>query len=232
MGKYIKIIVVALSSCIALQLNAQVISDKTLDELKGTVSSCTTRVFKAVDKFGEITKGDLSSEKTTTYDKKGFKLSDSKYRYENTYAPTGKISDIDIFIGSTLNLKRKFNHQSIKTTETVYGQDGSSEDHIVWTRNKSVAGDNPCFKTTTYNAVGAPVKYIETCDGRSIKICTYTYNSKGALKIMKTTYPDFYNQDYTLTYSQYKYDAKGNWIYRVIQDNGDVIAIVEREIEY
>lgn len=232
MGKYIKIVVVAIISSISLCANAQVVSDKTRDELKGSVSSCTTRVFKAVDKFGEITKGELSSEETIVYDNKGFKLSDSKYHYENSYTPAGKISVIDRYVGSALNQKRKFNHQSLKTTETVYGQDGSREDYIVWTKNKSVAGDNPCFKTTTYNAAGAPVKYVEACDGRSIKICIYSYNAKGGLQTIKTTYPDFYNQNYTLTYSQYKYDAKGNWIYRVIRDNGDVIAIVEREIEY
>ena len=35
-----------------------------------------------------------------------------------------------------------------------------------------------------------------------------------------------------ISYSKYKYDAKGNWIYRVKTQDGDVIAIEERKITY
>lgn len=230
MTKAIKFIVAVIISCVGLQANAQVICDKTKDELKGVVSSCTTRVFKAVDKFGEIQKGDLSSEETTTYDKKGFKLSDSKYRYENSYTSSGKISVVDIYVGSTLNKKRKFNHQSLKTIETVYGEDGAKKGDIVWTKNKSVDNaSDASTTTTTYNVSGNPVgQRIEM--GNFLTLVEYAYNPKGFCENMKMTIP--YVATRTISYSQYKYDTKGNWVYRVKSQDGEVIEIEEREITY
>ena len=231
MKKVIRLIVVAIISCIVFQGKAQVISDRARDGLKGKVSSCTTKVYKAADKFGEIQEGSLLSDETVIYDKHGFKLSDKEHRYENKYAQTDKISIIDVYKGSILYRKHIFEHKSGKAIETVYDESGDKIESIIWTPNKSVISDY-CTETTTYNGSGQTIKKVQRCDGRTIRIYTYSYNSRSAPIKFKSSYPDFYNQDETITYSQYKYDSKGNWTYRVNSRNGSVVSIVKREIEY
>lgn len=82
--------------------------------------------------------------------------------------------------------------------------------------------------TTTYNAAGLATK--EVIDLGAFKtIALYTYNAKGALSTLKMEIVGSYAKR-NISYSKYKYDAKGNWIYRVKTQDGDVIAIEERKI--
>ena len=84
--------------------------------------------------------------------------------------------------------------------------------------------------TTTYNAAGLATK--EVIDIGAFKtIALYTYNAKGALSTLKMEIVRNYAK-HNISYSKYKYDAKGNWIYRVKTQYGDVIAIEERKITY
>lgn len=220
---------------------AQVISDLTLNGLKGAVEYCETTAYAAIDQFGEINYGDVIRQSYEEYDTKGFITrcgsTDNEYSsfyvFVNSYNPSGNIEVIDRYDqNGKLVVRQKFVYTVGKAVETVYGNiiNGSTgrQGDIIWTKGKKVDNVGLFKPIYYYDAYNRLIKYTQkNIEGGDI-ITTYTYNNKGALSEISSTL--FILNSY---YSNYKYDEKGNWILRVEHNfNGNAKEIEVRNIIY
>ena len=85
--------------------------DPTDLNLKGKVKTLTETMFKAVDKFGEIQKGEIQGKDIILFNDKGNRI---EYNYYNS--DDGRLSENDIF---------KYDDKGNKLEKTSYNSDGS-----------------------------------------------------------------------------------------------------------
>ena len=183
-------------------------NDLTEENLKGKVKSITENTYEAVDKFGQIEKGDVLVDSSAVYtddghfkiyNEKGNKIEENYYNsngsliYKNTYKYDEKGNKIE---------ENYYNSNGRLYSKTTYKYD--EKGNII---EKNNYDSNDLFNKTTY-------KYDEK--GNTIEI--NNYNSDGRL-------------DSKYTY-KYKYDKNNNWIQQVKYKNNKPIQITERIIEY
>ena len=223
-----KIILVILSVLCLVSCNqSEKKNDLTEENLKGKVKSIKETLYEAVDKFGQIEKGDVLNNYFNIYNEKGNKIEENRYD-----------SDGSLYFKDTY----KYDEKGNKIEENRYNSDGSlySKTTYKYDEKGNMIEDNFydsddgsfIYKNTyKYDEKGNKIEeYHYDEDGKFIYKNTYKYDEKGNIIEEKIYHSDgrFGN---TYTY-KYEYDKNNNWTQRIKYKNTIPRRITERIIEY
>ena len=177
-------------------------------KLNGKVKSIREIPYKAVEKFGEVAKGDaldiIGENLQITFNEKGNKLE------ENWFNPDGRLFSKYTY---------KYDDKGNKLEENSFNSDGSLNSKY----------------TYKYDDKGNKIElnYFNS-DGSLFLKSTSKYDDKGN-EIERNSFISDVNLDDKYTY-KYTYDQQGNWIQRIAYKVKNGVEkpsrIVERTIEY
>ncbi len=211
-------------------------NDLTEENLKGKVKSIKETTYEAVDKFGQIEKGNVfydrfsllfNSPFTIIYNEKGNKIE------KNYYNSDGSLKSKTTY---------KYDEKGNNIEENIYGSDGSLKSKTTYKYDKK--GNN--IEENTYDSDSrlnfkATYKYNEKgniieknyydSDGRLNFKATYKYDKKGNNIEYNICYSDGSLDKTTYKY-KYEYDKNNNWTQQVTYENNKPTQITERIIEY
>ena len=182
-------------------------NDLTEEKLKGKVKSIREIPYEAVEKFGEVVKGDalgFGKNLQITFNEKGNKLE------ENWFNPDGRLD---------FKWTYKYDDKGNQIEENGFNSDGRLS-----------------FKSTyKYDDKGNKIEQNSfNPDGSLGSKYTYKYDDKGN-KIEENSFNPDGSLYYKATY-KYTYDQQGNWTqqitYKVKNGVEKPSQIVERTIEY
>ena len=183
-------------------------NDLTEENLKGKVKSITENTYEAVDKFGQIEKGDVLVDSSAVYTDDGhFKIYNEKGNKieENYYNSNGRLYS--------------------KTTYKYDEKGNMIEDNFYDSDDGSLIYKN----TYKYDEKGNKIEeYHYDEDGKFNYKYTYKYDEKGN-NIEKNNYDSNGRLDSKHTY---EYDKNNNWTQRIEYKNTIPHRITERIIEY
>ena len=183
-------------------------NDLTEENLKGKVKSITENTYEAVDKFGQIEKGDVIVDSSAVYTDDGrFKIYNEKGNKieENYYNSNGRLYS--------------------KTTYKYDEKGNMIEDNFYDSDDGSLIYKN----TYKYDEKGNKIEeYHYDEDGKFNYKYTYKYDEKGNI-IEENHYDSNGRLDSKYTY---EYDKNNNWIQRIEYKNTIPHRITERIIEY
>jgi hypothetical protein len=193
--------------------------------LKGKVKQLQENTYRAVEKNGEIQKGDINSSITYIFNDQGNKMEENVY-YKGTlykkitykYDDTGKMIEENWYNpnGSKITYNCKYDAKGNKIELHVYSTDGNLD----------------MKQTYKYDTKGNKIEmnvYIGDNGSLDSKY-TYKYDDKGD-KMEENEYRKDGSLDYKCTY-KHEYDKNLNWIKQTEYKNGAPNKITEREIEY
>ncbi len=230
-----KIILVILSVLCLVSCNqSEKKNDLTEENLKGKVKSITENTYEAVDKFGQIEKGDVLVDSSAVYtddghfkiyNEKGNKIEENYYNsngsliYKNTYKYDEKGNKIE---------ENYYNSNGRLYSKTTYKYDEKGnmiEDNFYDSDDGSLIYKN----TYKYDEKGNKIEeYHYDEDGKFNYKYTYKYDEKGN-NIEKNNYDSNGRLDSKYTY---EYDKNNNWTQRIQYKNTIPHRITERIIEY
>ena len=218
--------VLSLVSYGQLEKKSEKKNDLTEENLKGKVKSIKETTYKAVDKFGQIEKGDVLNNYFNIYNEKGNKIED------NFYDSDGNLSSKDTY---------EYDEKGNKIEKNVYDSNGRF--HSKYTYKYDEKGN--MIEDNVYDSNGRlyfkkTYKYDEkgnkieenwyNSDGRLHSKYTYKYDEKG-----NNIEENYYNSNGRLyekhTY-KYEYDKNNNWTQRIEYKNTIPHRITEKIIEY
>ena len=183
-------------------------NDLTEENLKGKVKSITENTYEAVDKFGQIEKGDVLVHSSAVYTDAGhFEICNEKGNKieENYYNSNGRLYS--------------------KTTYKYDEKGNMIEDNFYDSDDGSLIYKN----TYKYDEKGNKIEeYHYDEDGKFNYKNTYKYDEKGN-NIEKNNYDSNGRLDSKYTY---EYDKNNNWTQRIEYKNTIPHRITERIIEY
>ena len=229
-----KKIILAILSVLYLVSYGQLEKKNNLTEenLKGKVKSIKENTYEAVDKFGQIKKGNVfydgfSSPFTIIYNEKGNKIKICRYdKYgkidnKNTYKYDEKGNNIEhnTYDYGRLALKDiyKYDEKGNKIEENTYDSDGRLFFKYIYKYDEK--GNNIEKNKYDYN-------------GRLDSKTTYKYDEKGNTIEQNTYYyDDRPAENYSYKY-EYEYDKNNNWTQKIQYRNTIPNSIKERIIEY
>ena len=204
-----KIILVILSVLYLVSCNqSEKKNDLTEENLKGKVKSITENTYEAVDKFGQIEKGNVLVDSSAVYTDDGrFKIYNEKGNKieENYYNSNGRLIYKNTY---------KYDEKGNIIEENYYNSNG---------RLYSKA-------TYKYDEKGNMIEdnFYDSDNGSLIYKNTYKYDEKGN-NIEKNNYDSNGRLDSKHTY---EYDKNNNWTQRIEYKNTIPHRITERIIEY
>ena len=201
-------------------------NDLTEENLKGKVKSIKETLYEAVDKFGQIEKGNWFNNYFTIYDKKGNIIEENDYDSDGSlnskttykYDEKGnKIEENDYDSDGRLSYKYtyKYDEKGNIIEENHYDSDGRLRSKYTYKYDKK----GNMIEANFYNSDGS----------LSFKF-TYKYDEKG--NMIEVTY---YDSDGSLNYKttyKYEYDKNNNWTQKIQYRNTIPNIITERIIEY
>ena len=203
-----KIILVILSVLCLVSCNqSEKKNDLTEENLKGKVKSITENTYEAVDKLGQIEKGDVLVDSSAVYTDDGrFKIYNEKGNKieENYYNSNGRLIYKNTY---------KYDEKGNKIEENYYNSNGR------------------LYSKTTYkyDEKGNKIEdYHYDEDGKFNYKYTYKYDEKGNI-IEENHYDSNGRLDSKYTY---EYDKNNNWTQRIEYKNTIPHRITERIIEY
>ena len=204
-----KIILATLSVLCLVSCNqSEKKNDLTEENLKGKVKSITENTYEAVDKFGQIEKGDVLVDSSAVYTDDGhFKIYNEKGNKieENYYNSNGSLIYKNTY---------KYDEKGNMIEDNFYDSDDGS---LIYKN------------TYKYDEKGNKIEeYHYDEDGKFNYKYTYKYNEKGNM-IEKNNYDSNGRLDYKYTY---EYDKNNNWTQRIEYKNTIPHRITERIIEY
>ena len=186
----------------------KIINDLTKKKLKGKVKSIKETTYQAVEKFGQIEKGDVLVDSSAVYTDDGhFKIYNEKGNKieENYYNSNGRLYS--------------------KTTYKYDEKGNMIEDNFYDSDDGSLIYKN----TYKYDEKGNKIEeYHYDEDGKFNYKYTYKYDEKGN-NIEKNNYDSNGRLDSKYTY---EYDKNNNWTQRIEYKNTIPHRITERIIEY
>ena len=229
-------------------------------KLNGKVKSIREIPYKAVEKFGEVAKGDaldiIGENLQITFNEKGNKLEEnwfnpdgrlfSKYTYK--YDDKGnKLEENSFNSDGSLNSKYtyKYDDKGNKIESNLFNSDGRFSGMLTYKYDDKgnqieanlFNSDGSLFSKYTYkyDDKGNQIeKNSFNSDGRLFYKYTYKYDDKGN-KLEENLLNSDVNLDDKYTY-KYTYDQQGNWIQRIAYKVKNGVEkpsqIVERTIEY
>ena len=204
-----KIILVILSVLCLVSCNqSEKKNDLTEENLKGKVKSITENTYEAVEKFGQIEKGDVLVDSSAVYTDDGhFKIYNEKGNKieENYYNSNGSLIYKNTY---------KYDEKGNKIEENYYNSNGRlySKTTYKYDEKGNMIEDN----------------FYDSDDGSLIYKNTYKYDEKGN-NIEKNNYDSNGRLDSKYTY---EYDKNNNWTQRIEYKNTIPHRITERIIEY
>ena len=204
-----KIILVILSVLCLVSCNqSEKKNDLTEENLKGKVKSITENTYEAVDKFGQIEKGDVLVDSSAVYTDDGrFKIYNEKGNKieENYYNSNGSLIYKNTY---------KYDEKGNKIEENYYNSNGRlySKTTYKYDEKGNMIEDN----------------FYDSDDGSLIYKNTYKYDEKGNI-IEENHYDSNGRLDSKYTY---EYDKNNNWTQRIEYKNTIPHRITERIIEY
>ena len=204
-----KIILVILSVLCLVSCNqSEKKNDLTEENLKGKVKSITENTYEAVDKFGQIEKGDVLVDSSAVYTDDGhFKIYNEKGNKieENYYNSNGSLIYKNTY---------KYDEKGNIIEENYYNSNGRlySKTTYKYDEKGNMIEDN----------------FYDSDDGSLIYKNTYKYDEKGN-NIEKNNYDSNGRLDSKYTY---EYDKNNNWTQRIEYKNTIPHRITERIIEY
>ena len=204
-----KIILVILSVLCLVSCNqSEKKNDLTEENLKGKVKSITENTYEAVDKFGQIEKGDILVDSSAVYTDDGhFKIYNEKGNKieENYYNSNGSLIYKNTY---------KYDEKGNKIEENYYNSNGRlySKTTYKYDEKGNMIEDN----------------FYDSDDGSLIYKNTYKYDEKGNI-IEENHYDSNGRLDSKYTY---EYDKNNNWTQRIEYKNTIPHRITERIIEY
>ena len=221
-----KIILATLSVlCLVSCKQSEKKNDLTEENLKGKVKSIKGNTYEAIDKFGQIEKGDVLDAYFNIYNEKGNKIEDNSYdsdgslEYKYTYKYDKKENKIEenFYIYGGLNSKSiyKYNEKGNKIELNVYDSDGRLVSKYTYKYDEK----GNMIEENWYNS-----------DGRLNSKTTYKYDEKGN-NIEENNYDSDGRLGKNYTY-KYEYDKNNNWTQRIEYKNTIPVNITERIIEY
>ena len=183
-------------------------NDLTEENLKGKVKSITENTYEAVDKFGQIEKGDVLVDSSAVYTDDGhFKIYNEKGNKieENYYNSNGSLIYKNTY---------KYDEKGNIIEENYYNSNGRlySKTTYKYDEKGNMIEDN----------------FYDSDDGSLIYKNTYKYDEKGN-NIEKNNYDSNGRLDSKYTY---EYDKNNNWTQRIEYKNTIPHRITERIIEY
>lgn len=204
--------------------NEKVKNDLVRANLKGKVKSIIEYDYETAQKDVIIQKAYLNRKREYSYDKKGMELEESmynsegilqlKYKYawetnkkqiqETTYSINGNLSNKTIF---------EFDEQGNKRDGISYGSINTKY----------------TFKTNTQGEIIEQI--ISTESAEFLLKFTNNYNSNGDI-IEKISYNSDGNISTKSIFTHQEYDKNKNWIKRTEAENGKIISLTERVLEY
>ena len=204
-----KIILVILSVLCLVSCNqSEKKNDLTEENLKGKVKSITENTYEAVNKFGQIEKGDVLVDSSAVYTDDGrFKIYNEKGNKieENYYNSNGSLIYKNTY---------KYDEKGNKIEENYYNSNGRlySKTTYKYDEKGNMIEDN----------------FYDSDDGSLIYKNTYKYDEKGNI-IEENHYDSNGRLDSKYTY---EYDKNNNWTQRIEYKNTIPHRITERIIEY
>ncbi len=193
--------------------------------LKGQVKQLQENTYDAVEKFGEIQKGDINSSITYIFNDKGNKMEENVYYKGSLYKKiTYKYDDKGKMIeenwykpdGSKITYNCKYDDKRNKTEMNVYDSNGILDSKHTYKFNDK--GNKIEWNEYGYDLNGGII------DSNKI---TYKYDEKG--NKMEEDWSGSLSYKYTY---KYEYEKNLNWI-KQSQYKGDKCkTITEREITY
>ena len=183
-------------------------NDLTEENLKGKVKSITENTYEAVEKFGQIEKGDVLVDSSAVYTDDGrFKIYNEKGNKieENYYNSNGSLIYKNTY---------KYDEKGNKIEENYYNSNGRlySKTTYKYDEKGNMIEDN----------------FYDSDDGSLIYKNTYKYDEKGNI-IEENHYDSNGRLDSKYTY---EYDKNNNWTQRIEYKNTIPHRITERIIEY
>ena len=178
-------------------------NDLTEENLKGKVKSIKETPYEAVEKFGQIEKGDMLNTYFTIftiYNKKGNTIEENDYN-----------SDGSLF--------SKFTYKYDEKGNIIEKNDYDSDGRLDYKTTYKYDEKGNMIEATYYNS-----------DGRLSSKTTYKYDEKGNT-IEENDYNSDSSLNSKTTY-KYKYDKNNNWTQQVTYENNKPTQITERIIEY
>ena len=223
--------VLCLVSCNQLEKKTEKKNDLTEENLKGKVKSIKETPYDAIEKFGQLEKGDVSysvffPSSFTIYNEKGNKIE------VNGYNPDGSLYSKTTY---------KYDEKGNKIEQNKYNSNGSLDYKSTYKYDEK--GSN--IEENRYNSDGSLIvkytyKYDEKGniievngnhpDGSFLSKSTFKYDKKGNKIEENINYATDW-LDSKSTY-KYEYDKNNNWIQQVEYKNNKPIQITERIIEY
>lgn len=198
-----KIILIILSVLCLVSCNqSEKKNDLTEENLKGKVKSIKETTYEAIEKFGQIEKGDVSyyAYAVTIYNEKGDRIE------ENHYNSDGSLD---------YKVTYKYDENGNKIEGNIYFSNGKLDKKVTYKYDEK----GNIIELNGYNSDGSLLyKYTYKYDKKENIIEKNRYNSNGSL-------------DEKYTY-KYEYDKNNNWIQQVVYENNKPIGIKERIIEY
>lgn len=221
-------------------------------KLNGRIKSIKESSFEAVEKFGEISKGNIVSSEYLLFNREGNKTEENSYKpdrslnsrstYEyddkgnqikvNSYKPDGSLGFRDTF---------EYDDKGNQIELNSYKPDGSL--NLRWTFEYDDKGNQielNAYKsdgsldfrhTSEYDDKGNEIELnAYESDGSLNSKWTYKYDDKGN-RIEASAYYSDRGLIPEITY-QYEFDEQKNWIKQIVFENGIPKKIIEREIEY
>ena len=183
-------------------------NDLTEENLKGKVKSITENTYEAVEKFGQIEKGDVLVDSSAVYTDDGrFKIYNEKGNKieENYYNSNGSLIYKNTY---------KYDEKGNIIEENYYNSNGRlySKTTYKYDEKGNMIEDN----------------FYDSDDGSLIYKNTYKYDEKGNI-IEENHYDSNGRLDSKYTY---EYDKNNNWTQRIEYKNTIPHRITERIIEY
>ncbi len=222
--------------------------------LKGRVKSFTNFTYKAIEKFGEVQKGERVENYFQNfeqfYNKKGFLQKQNSYYYNSLYEENILVYDkkgtkIETNIYNSIGKLKSKNIYKNDTKGNIIEEDeysdikGSLKQKNIYKYDK----DANLIEHTIYNHKNElETKFILKYNKALIEISNYfsdgslnwknTYKYDNRENVMELNVYKFDGSlDYKYTY-KYKYDKNGNWIKQISYKNDKLYEIVERKYEY
>ncbi|MFK8271821.1 hypothetical protein [Capnocytophaga stomatis] len=248
-----KIILLAITAISLIGCNSnKENNDWKRDNLKGRVKSINIRFYEAIEKFGQIEKGERFEQdelnKFTRYNKEGNKEEEIfynrdeslkgtvKYKYDNK----GNTSELIFYFNdgtSLLGTKYKYDEKGNKIEENNYQTDGEIDSKVTFLydnknnlieKNEYMSDGSLKYRWKyTYNKGFNTEIKVYGSNGDFRGQMTFSYNEKG--DVLEENQK---GKNYEMRMVYKDYDLHSNWTRQIWYEKGKPKGIVEREIQY
>ena len=199
-------------------------------DAEGPVIRLSDMYYIAVDRYGEIEKGGISTGAVYEYDSRGLVTMQAVYdeRGRKDWICTYEYDDAGLLVGYT-ECRTGKDDMSCKVTENgncrMFDRPDFKIRRTIENRTVSEFKNDSLVARTTYDARGR-ITVLEDIEGGSTQ--TFTYDERGLSSFRLTDKTD----DLVFTVKPVEFDSRGNWTKAYMSYMGEVFFVRERAITY